>query len=109
MRGAREFVADLLSSMGFAVEVVPTELHPIVLARRGGDPSWPHVIIYGHYDVQPADPAQSLADAAVRADRAQRRLYGRGAADNKGPLMVHISAVARLLERKSPGRCASLS
>jgi acetylornithine deacetylase/succinyl-diaminopimelate desuccinylase-like protein len=56
MRGAQKFVADLLGSMGFDVEVVPTELHPIILASRGSDPSWPHVVIYGHYDVQPADP-----------------------------------------------------
>jgi acetylornithine deacetylase/succinyl-diaminopimelate desuccinylase-like protein len=56
MRGARDFVAGLLGGMGFEVEVVPTALHPVVLAERGGDPSWPHVIIYGHYDVQPADP-----------------------------------------------------
>ena len=55
MRGAQEFVSDLLRSLGFAVEVVKTNLHPIILAQRGGDPRWPHVIIYGHYDVQPPD------------------------------------------------------
>ena len=56
MRGAQEFVSNLLGSLGFQVEVVRTEMHPIVLAHRGGDASWPHVVIYGHYDVQPADP-----------------------------------------------------
>jgi acetylornithine deacetylase/succinyl-diaminopimelate desuccinylase-like protein len=97
MRGAREFVADLLSSLGFAVEIVPTKLHPIVLARLGGDPSWPHVIIYGHYDVQPADPLNLWQTSPFEPTERNGRLYGRGAADNKGPLMVHISAVARLL------------
>jgi acetylornithine deacetylase/succinyl-diaminopimelate desuccinylase-like protein len=97
MRGAREFLADLLSSLGFAVEVVPTKRHPIVLARLGGDPSWPHVIIYGHYDVQPADPLNLWQTAPFEPTERGGRLYGRGAADNKGPLMVHISAVARLL------------
>ena len=56
MQGAQEFVSGLLRSLGFAVEVVKTGLHPIILAQREGDPSWPHVIIYGHYDVQPPDP-----------------------------------------------------
>ena len=56
MRGAQEFVSGLLGGMGFKVDVVPTSLHPIILAERGGDPSWPKVVIYGHYDVQPADP-----------------------------------------------------
>jgi hypothetical protein len=55
MQGAQEFISGLLGSIGFQVEVVRTDLHPIVLAHRGGDPRWPHVVIYGHYDVQPAE------------------------------------------------------
>lgn len=98
MKGAQEFVAGLLDSLGFAVEVVKTDLHPIILARRAGDSSWPHVIIYGHYDVQPADPLNLWATAPFDPTIRDGRIYGRGAADNKGPLMVHISAVARLLE-----------
>src|SRR5476649_1838761 len=98
MRGAQEFVSGLLGSMGFAVEVVKTNLHPIILAHRGGDASWPHVIIYGHYDVQPADPLNLWKTPAFEPTVIGNRIYGRGAADNKGPLMVHIAAVAQLLE-----------
>src|SRR5690606_23452213 len=50
MRGAQGFVSGLLADIGFEVEVVATKLHPIILARRGGNADWPHVIIYGHYD-----------------------------------------------------------
>ncbi len=99
MTGAREFVAGLLRSIGFAVEVVPTALHPVILAERGGDPKWPHVIIYGHYDVQPADPLNLWTTPAFAPEIRGRRIYGRGTADNKGPLMTHIAAVGRLLER----------
>ena len=99
MRGARDFIAGLLTSMGFAVEVVPTGLHPIILARRGGDPRWPQVIIYGHYDVQPADPVELWQTPPFEPVERAGRLYGRGAADNKGPLLVHVAAVARLLEK----------
>lgn len=99
MVGAREHVAGLLREMGLAVEIVDTPLHPVVLAKRRGDPSWPHVVIYGHYDVQPPDPLDLWEtppfEPTVRGDR----LYGRGAADNKGPMMVHLAAAARLLEK----------
>jgi len=97
MRGAQRFVSDLLASMGFSVEVVPTALHPIILATRGGEPSWPHVVIYGHYDVQPADPLNLWTTPAFEPTIRGNRIFGRGAADNKGPLMTNITAVARLL------------
>ncbi|MBW8782527.1 MAG: M20/M25/M40 family metallo-hydrolase [Verrucomicrobia bacterium] len=100
MQGAQTFVSDLLTSIGFAVEVVKTDLHPIILATRGTNPAWPHVIIYGHYDVQPADPLNLWKSPAFEPEIRGNRLYGRGSADNKGPLMTHIAAVARLLERR---------
>ena len=99
MRGAQEFVSGLLRSLGFAVEVVPTPLHPVILARREGDPGWPHVIIYGHYDVQPPDPLDLWRTPPFEPAERDGRLWGRGAADNKGPLMTHIAAVGRLLEK----------
>jgi acetylornithine deacetylase/succinyl-diaminopimelate desuccinylase-like protein len=100
MQGALDFTTGLLASIGFQVEVVKTDLHPIILASRGSNPAWPHVIIYGHYDVQPADPLHLWQTPAFEPEIRGNRLYGRGAADNKGPLMVHIAAVARLLERR---------
>ena len=102
MRGAQEFVRGLLDSLGFAVDVVPTGLHPIILAQRAGDPRWPHIIIYGHYDVQPPDPLNLWRTPPFEPTEREGRLWGRGAADNKGPLMAHITAVGRLLE-KNPG------
>jgi acetylornithine deacetylase/succinyl-diaminopimelate desuccinylase-like protein len=97
MKGAREYLADLLTRIGLEVEVVATPLHPVVLARRRGPEAWPHVIIYGHYDVQPPDPLELWTSPAFEPTVRDGRLYGRGAADNKGPLMVHIAAVDRLL------------
>jgi acetylornithine deacetylase/succinyl-diaminopimelate desuccinylase-like protein len=102
MRGAQGFVCDLLASMGFKVEVVQTDIHPIILASRGGDPSWPHVVIYGHYDVQPADPLALWKTPPFEPTVVGNRIYGRGAADNKGPLMTNIAAVAEALE-EDPG------
>ncbi len=98
MVGAQEFVSGLLKEIGFTVEVVPTALHPVIVAKRDGDPKFPHVIIYGHYDVQPPDPLDQWKTKPFEPTIIGERIYGRGTADNKGPLMVHISAVARLLE-----------
>lgn len=100
MTGAREFVGGLLGEIGFDVEYVPTELHAVVVAKRHGQSDWPHVIIYGHYDVQPADPVELWDSPPFEAQERGGRLYGRGTADNKGPLMAHITAVARLLEKE---------
>ncbi|MGH8018679.1 MAG: M20/M25/M40 family metallo-hydrolase [Opitutaceae bacterium] len=100
MTRARDFASALLESMGMRVEAVSTPMHPIVFGVREGDPSWPHVVIYGHYDVQPPDPLDLWETkpfaAAVRGDR----IYGRGAADNKGPFLVHLTALGRLLEKR---------
>jgi len=98
MVGAQRFVTGLLGSMGFATEVVPTERHPLVLATRAGEASWPHVVIYGHYDVQPADPLALWTTPPFEPTVIGNRIHGRGAADNKGPLMAIIAGVASLLE-----------
>lgn len=98
MVASQNFLSGLFNEMGFSVEVVDTNLHPIVMAKRDGDPSWPHVLIYGHYDVQPADPIELWKSDPFEPVERDGRIYARGAADNKGPQMAHIAAVAELLE-----------
>lgn len=99
MKGARAYATGLLQKLGFEVEVVETELHPILLAERSGNSDWPHLVIYGHYDVQPADPFDLWSSAPFEAEERNGRLYGRGAADNKGPTVVHMTALSRVLEQ----------
>ncbi|MDX2110283.1 MAG: M20/M25/M40 family metallo-hydrolase [Verrucomicrobiota bacterium] len=99
MEGARNHIAGILQRMGCEVEIVPAGLHPLVFAQRKGDPSWPHVIIYGHYDVQPADPIEKWDTPPFEPVVKDGKLFARGAADNKGPQMVHVAAAARLLEK----------
>ena len=99
MKSAREYAASLLRKLGFEVEVVATGLHPILLAERFGSADWPHVVIYGHYDVQPADPFDLWTSPPFEPEERGGRLYGRGAADNKGPTIVHITALSRVLDK----------
>lgn len=96
VQGAREFACARLEELGFDVNLVPTPIHPIILGTRG-DPSWPRLVIYGHYDVQPPDPLDLWSSDPFAAVERGGRLYGRGAADNKGPQIVHMAALARVL------------
>lgn len=98
MTATRDVLTALFQSMNLEVEVVETDRHPLVLARRTGPEHWPHVVIYGHYDVQPPDPLDLWETPAFEPTVRGTRLYGRGVADNKGPMMVHIAAVGELLE-----------
>jgi acetylornithine deacetylase/succinyl-diaminopimelate desuccinylase-like protein len=100
MAGARDYIAGLFRAMGLAVEILPAARHPVVLARREGPPHWPHVVVYGHYDVQPPDPLDQWTTPPFAPVIRDGRLFGRGAADNKGPLLVHVAAVANLLARR---------
>ena len=81
------------------LRLVPTHPHPIVHAAwrrapRGG----PTVLVYGHYDVQPAEPLEEWLSPpfapVVRGDD----IYGRGASDNKGQMFVHVKAIESFLE-----------
>lgn len=96
VQGAREFACARLEELGFDVNLIPTPIHPIILGTRG-DPSWPRLVIYGHYDVQPPDPLDLWSSDPFAAVERGGRLYGRGAADNKGPQIVHMAALARVL------------
>jgi acetylornithine deacetylase/succinyl-diaminopimelate desuccinylase-like protein len=96
--GARDFACSQLQDLGFSVDLVDTPIHPIIVATRG-DPAWPGIVIYGHYDVQPPDPVDLWTSKPFEAQVRNGRLYGRGAADNKGPQIVHMAALARALKK----------
>ena len=96
--GAREFATARLLELGFSVEIIETPIHPVILGTRG-DPSWPRLVIYGHYDVQPPDPLDLWSSDPFKATERNGRLYGRGAADNKGPQIVHMCALHRALKK----------
>jgi acetylornithine deacetylase/succinyl-diaminopimelate desuccinylase-like protein len=100
MAGARDYAVKLLADTGLAIEVVTTQLHPIVLGRRSGPQEWPHVVLYGHYDVQPADPLDKWTTPPFEPHVRDGRLYARGAADNKGPHAIGVLGLRRLLRRR---------
>lgn len=100
MEGARGWLLNYFSEIGFSARIVPTSGHPALIASRHVSDEVPHVVIYGHYDVQPPDPLEEWSSPPFEAEVRGERLYGRGAADNKGGLMAHLAGVRNLLERR---------
>ncbi len=103
-RAAEWLVKDLVS-LGFDASVRPTSGHPMVVAtdgeaaggEGGGGEGGPHLLFYGHYDVQPVDPlnlwARDPFDPMIEETAKGRVIRGRGASDDKGQLMTFLEAL----------------
>ena len=94
---AAQWVADHLRAAGFkTVEIIPTPLHPLVYAESLEAPGKPTVLFYGHYDVQPAEPLELWTSPAFEPTARDGNLYGRGTADDKGQVHIHLKALESL-------------
>ncbi|MHB8411155.1 MAG: dipeptidase [Candidatus Acidiferrales bacterium] len=100
---AARWVADRLREAGLPkVDIIPTKMHPIVLAESLDAPGKPTILFYGHYDVQPAEPLDLWTSPAFEPTVRGGNLYGRGTADDKGQVHIHIKALEAL--HKSEGK-----
>lgn len=99
VRRAAEWLRDDLASMGFEAALHDTPGHPMVVGQFGGP--GPHLLFYGHYDVQPVDPLslwnRPPFDPALEATPKGRVIRARGAADDKGQLMTFLEACRAIL------------
>lgn len=94
---AAAWVADKLRSVGLEnVEIIPTQRHPLVYADWLHAPGMPTVLCYGHYDVQPPDPLELWLTPPFEPTERDGNLYGRGTADDKGQMYMHIKAIEAL-------------
>ncbi|MGA8101269.1 MAG: dipeptidase [Candidatus Acidiferrales bacterium] len=78
------------------VEIVPTKMHPLVYGESPQRPDRPTVLFYGHYDVQPAEPLDLWTSPAFEPEVRNGNLYGRGTADDKGQVHIHMKALEAL-------------
>ena len=98
VRRAADWLAADLSSMGFVAGVRNTRGHPMVVGHDYSAPGGaPHVLFYGHYDVQPVDPLDlwvndPFAPALLKQPDGETWITGRGASDDKGAFMTFIEA-----------------
>jgi acetylornithine deacetylase/succinyl-diaminopimelate desuccinylase-like protein len=91
---AARWVADNLEAAGFkSVEIIPTNLHPLVYAESLEAPGKPTILFYGHYDVQPAEPLNLWTTPAFEPAVRNGNLFARGTADDKGQVHIHLKAL----------------
>ncbi len=93
---AAKHVAEDLATIGFSTDIRPTPGHPIVVGK-GGDGGGPHVLFYGHYDVQPVDPLElwetpPFEPRIAALPDGRKIIVARGACDDKGQVMTFIEA-----------------
>ncbi|MDX8541878.1 M20/M25/M40 family metallo-hydrolase [Mesorhizobium abyssinicae] len=86
-------LVEMLTDIGLQTSLIPTAGHPMVVARWEKAPGKPTVLLYGHYDVQPADPIDKWLSPPFEPTIRDRRLYARGVGDNKGQHFAQILAI----------------
>ncbi|WP_349957058.1 dipeptidase [Rhizobium sp. ZPR3] len=105
-RKAAEWLVTYLNSLGFEASVRDTPGHPMVVAHHdAGSADAPHVLFYGHYDVQPVDPIElwesdPFAPEIKDMGNGRKILTGRGTSDDKGQLMTFVEAVRAYKETR---------
>jgi len=99
MNNAAEWLENKFRTMGLdAVEVLPTAGHPVVHGEwMNGGPSAPTVLIYGHYDVQSAEPFEDWKSHPFEPETDGENLYARGASDMKGQMLASVNAVEAII------------
>jgi acetylornithine deacetylase/succinyl-diaminopimelate desuccinylase-like protein len=83
---------SLLDAGADTADVYPTDGHPVVVGQKMVDPSKPTVLVYGHYDVQPADPLNLWNSGPFDPVIKDGKIYARGSADDKGQFFMHVKA-----------------
>ena len=100
-RHAAEWLRAKLVAGGLEAEVIDTPGHPIVLGEwREAGADAPTILVYGHYDVQPAEPLELWDSPPFEPEFRGGRLYARGSADDKGQLYLHVKAAEAHLKAR---------
>ncbi len=97
VRHAAAFAAEKMKAAGLeSIEIIETSRHPLVYGDWLHAPGKPTVLCYGHYDVQPPDPLELWETPPFEPTERNGNLYGRGTADDKGQMYMHIKAIEAL-------------
>jgi acetylornithine deacetylase/succinyl-diaminopimelate desuccinylase-like protein len=90
-RAARWVAAEVAAAGPFEMRTLPTAGNPVVYGEWLSAPGKPTVLVYGHYDVQPADPLEKWLSPPWTPTVRDGRLYARGVSDDKGPMLIPIA------------------
>ncbi len=97
-RCAEAVMQRLLEAGADRAEVMETAGHPVVFAEKIVDETKPTVLVYGHYDVQPAEPLELWTTPPFEPAIRDEKIYARGSADDKGQFYMHIKALEILVK-----------
>ena len=101
---AADFLKSRLEEAGAQnVELCPTAGNPIVYGEYVAGPDKPTVLVYGHYDVQPADPYELWTSPPFEPVIKDEKIYARGACDDKGQVYMHVKALEMMLRDQQNG------
>lgn len=101
MQSASQYLAKLLQEHGCETEMVLGYGNPIVLASYIHNPKLPTCLLYGHYDVQPADKKDGWKHDPFSLYLWKDKIYGRGVVDNKGQVLIHLLTILELIHEKN--------
>ncbi len=110
-RKAAEWLVAELGTLGFEASVRDTPGHPMVVAHHAAEKAdAPHLLFYGHYDVQPVDPLNlwetpPFEPSVKEVEPGRKIITGRGTADDKGQLMTFVEAVRAYKEARGVLPC----
>lgn len=93
MKCAEAIKQRLLDAGADKVEIYETKGHPVVYGEKIIDPSKPTVLVYGHYDVQPAEPLELWKSKPFDPEIRDGKIYARGSCDDKGQMFMHVKAL----------------
>jgi acetylornithine deacetylase/succinyl-diaminopimelate desuccinylase-like protein len=99
VRKAANFLKDKFNEAGLdTVEICETSGHPIVYAEKVVNPTFPTVLVYGHYDVQPADPLELWQSPPFEPVIKDDKIFARGSCDDKGQVYMHVKAFETMMK-----------
>ncbi len=99
VKAAAAWLAKRMEAAGIEnVDIVETDGHPVVLGDWLHAPGAPTLLVYGHYDVQPADLDDGWVRPPFAAEIAEGRIWGRGTTDDKGQMFCHVLAAEAWLK-----------
>ncbi|WP_420851837.1 dipeptidase [Pontibacter litorisediminis] len=98
LRNAEFLKERLLEAGADNVELVETPGNPVVYGEKIVDPALPTVLVYGHYDVQPADPYELWNSPPFEPVIKDGKIYARGACDDKGQMYMHVKAFETMVQ-----------
>lgn len=90
---AADWLKESLEQAGLKATVHSTPGHPVVIGEWRGAPGAPTVLVYGHYDVQPAEPLELWTSPPFEPTLRDGNIYARGSVDDKGQLFLHVKAL----------------